>query len=94
MDEATSARPTDGEKPCRSCGAPMVFVETIFGKRIPLDPEPNPEKGNIVIVNGIAVYAVSPKRQAEARRVAERVGLKLYASHFATCPHAEQHRKA
>jgi hypothetical protein len=71
----------------------MVFVETIFGKRIPLDIEPNPEKGNIVVVNGVAIYISGPQRQDEARAGAEKHGLKLYTSHFATCPNAEAHRK-
>lgn len=94
LEEASTAPPTDGAKPCRSCGAQMVFVETIFGKRIPLDAEPNMEKGNIVVANGVAIYISGPKREGEARVVAERVGLRLYTSHFATCPNADQHRKA
>lgn len=94
LEEANTAPPRDGQKPCRSCGAPMVFVKTIFGKRIPLDVEPNMEKGNVVVANGVAIYISGPKREGEARVVAERVGLRLYTSHFATCPDAAEHRKS
>lgn len=92
IHQGNQTLPSEGEKPCRSCGQPMVWVETIYGKRIPLDAQPS-EKGNIVVVNGIAIYISGPKREGEAREGAERAGLRLYTSHFSSCPNAEQHRK-
>ena len=39
---------------CRSCGAPIVWVKTAKGKKMPLDREPN-EAGNITLMDGAAV---------------------------------------
>lgn len=66
---------------CRSCGAPVRWVRTEAGRRMPINPDPDPA-GNLVLdVTGLAVQvdptATGPK----------------YTSHFATCPEAARHRK-
>jgi hypothetical protein len=63
---------------CRSCGAPILWVFTEGGKRMPVDAKP---------ASGLVLDdPESPTPTARIRRV--------YTSHFATCPQAAQHRKA
>ena len=76
---------------CRSCDMPIKWVETEKGKPMPLDASPV-DNGNITI------------EQSEARRgpVARVWGMPelipagedRYVSHFVTCVHADEHRKA
>lgn len=71
---------------CKSCGKPVMWVKMDSGKPMPLDPTPTP-LGNICAMLD--------------RDTGEHVGwysrdvdkAQRYKSHFATCPHAEKHRK-
>lgn len=67
---------------CRSCGAEIRWERTHAGKPIPLDPEPRAD-GNLSIRDDGRVVS-SSGFPAEAPR---------YVTHFATCPHANQHRR-
>jgi len=66
---------------CRSCGAAIIWCETGHGKKMPVDARTT-EAGNLVLEGQepTAVY-VDP-------------GTGTHTSHFATCPHADKHRKA
>lgn len=71
--------------PCSSCGAPMIWAVTAKnGKPIPLDASPVPH-GNVELEDGRAIY-VRPNSP-------NLFGVPRFVSHFATCPHARQHRK-
>lgn len=73
---------------CRSCEAPVRWVYTEKGRRMPLDPDPytGPEPtGLFVIRPGDIALAVPPDAFP---------GEPLYRSHFATCPNAASHRRA
>ncbi len=79
---------------CRSCGAPVLWAVTAAGKRIPLDPEPQPD-GNVVIAS-----EVHPRTSVEcvhAEVVPARSAIHpdrlRYQAHFASCPNAAQHRR-
>lgn len=65
---------------CKSCQAPIFWLRTVTGKRIPVDPEPV-DNGNIVLRDGYA-EVVPPT-----------TGVKAYVSHFVTCPQAKTWRK-
>lgn len=86
------------EGKCSSCRAPVLWVVTKAGKRMPLDPEPDAEAGNVLVCNGVdaELYDTIRGRAVvlrDAAAIAERgVGTPLYVSHFATCPNARQHR--
>jgi hypothetical protein len=72
---------------CRSCGAPIKWVTMANSKRKnPLDAEP--------VINGN--ISVHPDGTARVLGAVERLEFEgpLYVSHFATCIHAKQHRKA
>jgi hypothetical protein len=63
---------------CRSCQAAVEWVVTINGKPMPLDLGLQLDGNLVVGSDGIA--------RATEDRPARR-------SHFATCPHAHQHRR-
>lgn len=79
---------------CRSCGASIRWVETIKGKRIPLNRDPDPVLGNVrpvsVGVDHLRRAHVLTNDEAAAARAD---GEDLWTSHFATCPQASEHRK-
>lgn len=70
---------------CRSCRAPMVWVQTEAGKRTPIDPEPV-AGGNIIIKDRTqdppVVAYVKPDQK-----------IKRFVSHFSTCPQSKSWRK-
>lgn len=66
---------------CKSCRAPIEWARTVKGHRIPLDPGAV-EDGNLTLERGVA-RARLPDDTGPARR-----------SHFASCAHAAQHRRA
>jgi hypothetical protein len=68
---------------CRSCRAPVRWVETTSGKRMPLDPENTWPYGNVIILHeDVAKVLGMPPSQGPS-----------YTSHFATCPNASTHRR-
>lgn len=83
-DQPMPADSLPSARPCRSCGASIIFVETLAGKAIPLDADPA-EDGNVIIEGGKA-RVLSGLYDAQADQV-------RYKSHFATCTHPERHRR-
>ncbi len=74
---------------CRSCGALIRWVVTQAGKAMPLDPQPDRERGNVFVhVGGEA--EVFGAEMAQTVRIG---GVQLYLSHFATCPDGPAHRR-
>jgi len=74
--------------PCKSCDAPIMWVTTESGKKMPLDRVPVPD-GNVVlrgVDEPVAVYVTDKRPAIEGER--------RYTSHFATCPNAASHRKS
>ena len=65
----------------------MRWVRTEAGKAMPVDETPT--KWGTIEVTGDQARVLSP---IEASIVKGESGT-LYVSHFATCPHADQHRK-
>jgi len=86
---------------CRSCKAPILWALTETGKRMPVDAEPV-EGGNILLSHRQA--ATAPVAVVQGRDDIEQLRkqheqspqdgpLRLFTSHFATCPYAGQHRR-
>lgn len=69
---------------CSTCGAPVAWVLTILGRKMPIDPEPVPD-GNLLLQDGI-VQVCKVEKPTDGSQVP------LYKSHFATCAHAKLHR--
>jgi len=67
---------------CSSCGAEIMWSRTENNKAIPVNPEP--------VLGGNVILECSGSL---ARVVTPNPGVKLYVSHFTTCPHAREHRK-
>jgi hypothetical protein len=72
---------------CRACKAPITWATTEAGRLIPLDAEPAPN-GNIVLVDDVALV-LTPAVLARLADERER-----YQPHFATCPYANEFRRA
>jgi hypothetical protein len=71
---------------CRSCGAEIRWaVSMSTGRRMPIDAEPTPD-GNVLLHPGGGATVL-------AAGVPVPVGRSRYTSHFATCPHANTHRR-
>jgi len=76
---------------CRSCHAPVLWVVTQAGKRMPLDAAPT-DAGNVIRYGDAA--RVLTADEVAARRSPRHVDPgPLYVSHFTSCPNAAQHRK-
>jgi hypothetical protein len=75
---------------CRSCKAPIVWVSTALGKRLPLDPDPV-EGGNLVVIQGSLKEPAS--EPIVTYRRPDHGGRLTYQTHFASCPHATQFRR-
>lgn len=76
---------------CRRCKAPVRWIVMTTGSRMPLDPLPHPH-GNILLEQRNAAGAVHgrvlPLRDLPV------LDAPAYRSHFVTCPHADQARRA
>lgn len=72
---------------CWSCKAPITFALTATGKKMPLDAEPV-DDGEYVID-----YDDEGAPHTFHQPVPDLMGTPRYKPHWATCPHAKQHRK-
>lgn len=74
---------------CRSCLQPIIWAVTEAGKRQPLDRDPDPD--------GIVIAYQDPLGGWHSRALPNDQPVlppwKRYTTHFATCPHADEHRK-
>lgn len=77
---------------CTTCDDPILFATTTDGESMPVDAEPH-ERGNVLLTRQggkLKAGVLGPGKAAGARAA----GYKLHRSHFATCPHANVHRRA
>lgn len=74
---------------CKSCGAPVLWVHTSKGSRMPVDA--NGDGTATTVPNGNLIL----ERTHEGKLIAVGVptGQGSHVSHFATCPNAASHRK-
>jgi hypothetical protein len=76
---------------CRSCGAPMIWANTVTGGAMPLDQQPSAQ-GNIELRLERARWRANVLSPAELELLKGQ-GLELRTSHFVTCPNAAEHRR-
>lgn len=82
---------------CRSCEAPIIWTRTTRGELMPIDADPVPD-GNVVLT-GRQVESRTGGYVPESKVEAATItlfddGATRYLSHFATCPHAGEWRRA
>lgn len=84
---------------CRSCDAPIAWAITETGKRMPVDAEPV-VGGSILLRHRVVgeppeAHVTSSEERAVLAKQSESRGetLRLFVSHFSTCPNAGAHRK-
>ena len=79
---------------CRSCGAPIVWITTRNGKAMPCDAKPRNylagSKDVFITEDGETVRGALPEPG-----MMQPCGYVWwgYVPHWATCPHADEHRK-
>jgi hypothetical protein len=76
---------------CKTCGAEIIFAKTPEGKNMPVDVSPDPN-GNIVLYQRVDTDGKS-KWFATVLGSGEHRPDIAYVAHWATCPHATQHRR-
>lgn len=83
---------------CRSCRAPIVWVETEArdgkpGRKMPLDAEPSAPRRARQVEGGNIMFtgATSGDGTPIVRYVPASAG--MHVAHFVTCPNAKAHRK-
>ncbi|HET9892613.1 MAG TPA: hypothetical protein VFQ42_19145 [Mycobacterium sp.] len=69
--------------PCPDCGASILWLTTERGARMPVDAEPDGERGNVIRQGDRC--SVLGRTQAAGARAA---GVALHVHHKLTCPHA------
>lgn len=69
---------------CNHCDAPILWLTTEAGKRMPVNAEPDPVRGNVIRQHGIA--GVLGASQARAARDG---GTRLWLHHVVTCAFAD-----
>jgi len=75
---------------CKSCKAPVIFVQSGTTKNVMiLDAEPNAEKGNIVIIDGLAFVLKGDLWE----KMAAGPDTKRFLDHHASCPDVASYRK-
>ena len=79
---------------CRSCGAPIVWITTKNGKAMPCDAKPRNylagSKDVFITEDGKTVLGTLPEPGMMQPQGYVGWG---YVPHYATCPHADEHRK-
>ena len=79
---------------CRSCGAPIVWITTKNGKSMPCDAKPRNylagSKYVFITEDGEAMRGALPEHGMVQPQGFVGWG---YTPHWATCPHADEHRK-
>ena len=75
---------------CRSCQAPIVWAVTANEKRMPVDAEPVPD-GNLILTSDDPPRVIM--HVLGQASLFDEPDPPRYVSHFATCPHADRHRR-
>jgi hypothetical protein len=70
---------------CRSCGAPIIWTETVNGCRMPFNEDPKPFP--------IGRFAIDESCDPPLATYAPNNTGERFESHFATCPNRERHRR-
>ena len=70
---------------CKSCGAPILWIRTRRGKLAPVDAQPLQR----YLIAEDEDNDPDPSREAPYGEL-----VRVYTSHFETCPNAAQHRKS
>ena len=82
----------EGEKTCKACGRPIVWIRTTKGKSMPCDAEPvaykeiKGGKEKIVTPNGEVISCTFDAKPEEMTGIG-------YIPHWSTCPQANSFRK-
>ena len=80
---------------CKSCGAALLWVTTTSAKWMPLNADPDPEEGTVVLEDDlVGAGQIAHVLDVEAAARASVRGEPVYVPHFQTCPDADRWRKS
>lgn len=85
-DRPAAVLPVTGK--CNRCSAPLAWVKTVYGRNLPLNPEPSrsPNQGNFGLCqDGVAIFVRDCARRAAFSEDGTSE-FPIYVAHFATCP--------
>lgn len=71
---------------CRGCNAPIYWVTTTQGLKMPINTVPDPNGLFVLEWDGEEPYAINFERRSTPENV------ERFTSHFATCPKAKEFR--
>lgn len=80
---------------CSSCGADILWVKTVSGKKMPLDEEPvwiRLQTGGHTYIRKDGTF-VFGEIMGDADDDPDANAIEAHTSHFASCPNADQHRR-
>lgn len=77
---------------CKSCGALIVWTVTTKGKAMPCDVSGSVHGKFFLFRRADKIEAIHINADHPSAEVARQRGQQPHQSHFATCPHADQHR--
>lgn len=78
---------------CKGCAQPIVWAFTTSGKKMPLNPEPDPARGNVQLRQEPNYQLTALVLSYERARLDREKGLPLHTSHHSTCPKADEFRR-
>jgi hypothetical protein len=79
---------------CSACGAPLWWTLTPRGNRGPIDAEPSSD-GTVLVLQPRGLDALlAVMLSGDTLIKARNAGVPLHKSHFATCPNADEFKKA
>lgn len=76
--------------PCKACGEPITFILTKAGKHLPVDAD---SLDSYVLEPGVTVVTEAGEVCRGAPET-DTMSVQGYTPHWATCPHADQFRRA
>lgn len=81
---------------CKTCGAPIVWIKTFAGKKMPVNEDPV----LVLMSHGTEKFIRTDGVMITGCRVGDGYDdypddnvVEAYESHFATCPQANEHRR-
>lgn len=88
----TGPNDSGGRRPCRACGAELVFALTPTGSAAPVTMEPR-DHGNVLLFRGLEGEMRCAQLDPGIAATLKSQGVPLRLNHFADCPERDRFKK-
>lgn len=79
---------------CDHCDARLLWAVTVNEKAMPLDAEPNPLRGNVLVTEQAGQFRASVVGKRSTAAAMRQAGQRMHLHHAVSCPYASRwHRK-